>query len=205
MSLSTPTESARPARTDHFPIGVLLGAPLLLLLIIGALGYFYSKSVPTQNVTMGDRAYLVTVTELLELLKNTDGYDPKAEVLTKTVLARGGRELEYRYAGAKPRWQVRSRVVVELDQAQAEATFAQWAERELVFAPEVLVSRAISWGDDARLGDVQRDGVTIGHAFVGRKGHHVVLYRIEGLTLPAPLTFESVIAPHLAHAETFAL
>ena len=202
--ISDPRPLTRPPRTKHLPFVVLLGGPALLFLITGTLGYFYSVGVRTQNVTMGDRSLLVTVPELLELVKNTSGYDPKAEVLKKSKLSRGGRELEYRYAAPNPPWRISSRVIAELDPMQAQATFTQLAERELTPDGLTLEPRVFAWGDQAQLGTLVRDGAPVGHAFLGRKGTHVVLYRLEGLVMTAPMTFEALIAPHLAQALKFA-
>lgn len=153
---------------------------------------------------MGDRAFIVAVPELLDATRNTAGYDAKAEVLRKTRLARGGRELEYRFAGARPPWRVDSRVIAELDPAQAQATFTQLAERELVTPGLTLAPLTMPWGDESMSGTLQRDEATVGHYFLGRKGSRVVFYRVEGLVLTAPLSFEAFIAPRLALAETFA-
>lgn len=194
----------RPPRTKHLPWSVLLGGPALLLAITFALASWFSTGSPNQNVTMGDRSFLVTVPELLELTKQPDnGYDPKAEVLRKTVLPRGGRELEYRYLAPKPHWLVSSRVTAELDATQAMATYKQAAETDLKLHSVTLEALPYAWGDESQIGTLQRNGVTVGHYFLGRKGRHVVLYRLENLVLAAPLTFESVIAPHLALAEQF--
>lgn len=204
MRTSEPQKQTRPERTKHLPWAVLLGGPAVLLAITFTLAYRLSMGSPNQNITMGDRAFLVTVPELLELTKQPEnGYDPKSEVLRKTVLARGGRELEYRYLAAKPHWLVSSRVTVELDAAQAMATYKETAETALKLHSVTLDPLPYAWGDESQIGTLQRNGVTVGHFFVGRKGHHVVLYRLENLVLSAPLTFEAVIAPHLALAEQF--
>jgi len=193
----------RPPRTNHLPFVVLLGAPAVLLVLLLTLGYRYSSRSPSQNVTMGDRSFVVAVPELLDATKNTGGYDAKAEVLRKTKLARGGRELEYRFAGTRPPWLVSSRIIAELDTAQAQATFTQLAERDLVSPGLSLAPLEMPWGDEAMHGTLQRDGVTVGHYFLGRKGTRVVLYRLEGLVLAPPLSFEAFITPRLVQAETF--
>ena len=204
---STPSEPQtlnRPQRTKHLPWAVLLGGPAVLLAVTFALAYRFSMGSPNQNVTMGDRAFLVTVPELLELTKQPDnGYDPKSEVLRKTVLPRGGRELEYRYVAPKPHWLVSSRVTVELDAAQAMATYKETAGTGLKLHSVTLDPLPYAWGDESQIGTLQRNGVTVGHYFLGRKGRHVVLYRLENLVLAPPVTFESVIAPHLALTEQF--
>ncbi len=202
MSIEQPL--TRPPRTNHLPFVVLLGGPAVLALIIFTLGYRYSVSARAQNVTMGDRTYLVTVPELLDVVANTDGYDPKAEVLRKVLLPRGGRELEYRYAGVRPSWLVHSRVIVEADETQALATYAQLSDRELSAPGLVLESRAFAWGHEAQLGNLLRNGAAVGHYFLARKANRVVMYRVEGLVLAAPKTFEAVVTSHLQLAETFA-
>ncbi len=203
MSSPEAVPLTRPPRTEHFSFLVLLGGPALLFVLIVALGYRYSKGSPNQNVTMGDRQYLIAVPELLDATKNTGGYNPKEEVLRKVKLPRGGRELEYRYSGAKPDWQIAGRVIAEIDPMQARATFTQFAERELASPGITLAPLSMTWGEEALMGALQRNGETVGHYFLGRKGNRVVLYRIEGVVLPAPMTFEEFIKPRLALAETF--
>ncbi len=202
MSDSKPL--TRPPRTKHLPFVVLLGGPALLFLITGTAGYFYSVGVRTQNVTMGDRSMLITVPELLDLVKNSSGYEPKAEVLKKSKLSRGGRELEYRYAAPNPPWRIAARVIAELDPMQAQATYTQLADRDMKPEGLTLEPRVFAWGDQAQLGTLMREGAPVGYAFLGRKGTRVVFYRLEGLVLTAPMTFEALIAPHLVQAEMFA-
>jgi hypothetical protein len=194
----------RPPRTRHLPFWVLLGGPALLATVVFLLGDRYSVGVSAQNVTMGDRPLLITIPELLDVMKSTGGYDPKAEVLKKSKLGRGGRELEYRYSAHNPPWQVASRVIAEIDPMQAKSTFVQLAEHDLETPGITLQPRDFAWGDEARLGTLLRNGAAVGSYFLGRKGNHVVLYRLEGLVLEPPNTFESLVGPHLVQAENFA-
>ena len=200
---SPPQPLPRPPRTKHLPFAVLLGGPALLFLVTGTLGYFYSVGVRTQNVTMGDRTLLITIPELLELQKVT-GYDPKAEVLKKSKLSRGGRQLEYRYGAPTPPWRIDSRVIAELDPMQAQTTYRHLADTGL--KPEGLgfEPHDFTWGDEAQLGTLLRDGAPMGYSFLGRKGTHVVMYRLEGLVMTPPMTFEALVASHLGAAEMFA-
>ena len=198
--MSAPVSNPKPR---FFPWYVTLAGPLVLMAISLAVVWRASSGSQTQNFVMGDRNALVTATDVLDAAGATHTYNPRAEVVRKEKLPRGGRSLSYSYEDDFVK--VKSVVLAELDAQSAATSFRELSSREtseggVILQPEDC---ALPAGDERLVGTLLKSGVPIGQLFLQRTRAQVVLVHIEGPTAVSRLGFHALVKAKLEAAHAF--
>lgn len=189
-------------------VGLALGVPLALCLLIGGAAYFFEASAKSAPLVPGDREALLTADDLFVAA----GTDAKAEATREKTGRRklfdGSTEVNYEYESDEPPLYVATTISLEKDVGDARTTFHSQAVGGAVGLAVVgqgmkMQDRPdlLDFGEERKSQLLMMDGKPVGNFLVARKGTRVYLVLFTGIYFDEAEDFRAVMEPKLAAFE----
>lgn len=184
---------------------ILCAIPVLLLLLLGGLGYLYSKGGKQLAATAQDRALVVDAAALAARAPGL-AVDPKKEQLKKEKDAFGVVTVSYEYEG-QPALYVKSSASFDRTASDAKTSYgaARLGLQGYLAATGKLQTVArrdlLEWGDESESSLLVRNGKPLGNFFIARKGGRVFMLMTAGLYFDDPETMGEIVLPRLEAME----
>jgi hypothetical protein len=190
-------------------LGLAIGIPLGLILIVVGLGVLFVLTGREVPVTESDKAVLLRAGRLAELSENLR-VAPAAEKFTKTKFLDSSVELNYEYEDAENLF-VQCTISIEPSAKDARTTYAAQSlgmKVGLKVGGGASLSMddrndLLSWGDQSKCSLIKNGANPVGNFFIARKGKRVFYAVFVGLYIDDPQVFTELLQPLLKRLDAY--
>lgn len=189
-------------------IGLVIGIPLAMCLLVGGVGMLFALGTKQMPLQPGDEAALVTAEDLLASIGSEAVPDPAKVKQGRERLLDGSVEISYEYESQDPPLYVSTIISLERNESDARATYigqSVGGAAGMALAGQGLKLEPrddlMKWGDQSKSQLMVLEGNPVGHFFITRKGKRVFVTVFSGVYFDEPELLSSFLTPHLEAME----